>query len=686
MKSIVSLLLASLGLSLLLLGSSLSMPAAGHTPNGSPTPTLTVFIEPLPPGVSVQTVLSATGGPLAMAFDPAGRLFFTEKQGNVRLVVNDVLQATPVITFAVENGLETGLLGIALDPAFSSNHYVYVYYTAAAPFENKVVRFVETNGVGSNPTEIFSSPQTAGNHAGGGLGFGPDGKLYFTTGDSLRPNDAQDVTVKPGKMHRINPDGTIPSDNPVFTETGALPSLFARGLRNSFAFTFDAVSANLFLSDNGPTCDDEINRMVGGANYGWRPQYPCDDGSPDPTYNTIPPLWYWGPGHGAPTGIEVYRGTSIPTWQNDLFLCAWVGQSLIRFRLDPTRTQLTGISVIDNVSCGLAVRTGPEGALYYSEFDDALGVVWLKRLIATTPTPGTATPTPIPPSSTPTVMAPSPTLTARPATNTPTDTPTTTGTPVPPTPTPTMTGPSPTHTPLPATGTSTPRASRTPTTIPASTPTGTPCPIQFSDVPPSQPFYVFIRCLACRQIVSGYADGSFRPGAAVTRGQLAKILANAAGLSTGVPSTQQTFSDVPTSNPFWLFVERLTTSGAISGYACGGPGEPCDPQQRPYFRWEANATRGQISKITAVTAGWHGPVPPTQQTFADVPPANPFWLWIEELARRTIIAGYSCGGPGEPCDPQSRPYFRWGLDATRGQMSKIAAQTFYPNCDTPHRR
>jgi hypothetical protein len=205
-------------------------------------------------------------------------------------------------------------------------------------------------------------------------------------------------------------------------------------------------------------------------------------------------------------------------------------------------------------------------------------------------------------------------------------------------------------------------------------------------VPPGHPFYPFIRCLACRGIVSGYADGTFRPYADVTRGQLAKIIAGAAGLAAPVPTTQQTFADVPPTNPFWLSVERLAQTGAISGYSCGGPGEPCDGQNRPYFRWTANATRGQIAKIDALTVGWNGPIPPTQQTFADVPPANPFWTWIEELANRTIVSGYGCGGPGEPCDGQNRPYFRWGANTTRGQTSKIAANTFFPGCTTPGMR
>jgi hypothetical protein len=207
----------------------------------------------------------------------------------------------------------------------------------------------------------------------------------------------------------------------------------------------------------------------------------------------------------------------------------------------------------------------------------------------------------------------------------------------------------------------------------------------FADVDVNNPFYPFIRCLACRGVVSGYADGTFRPGANVTRGQLSKILASAANFPDPVPSTQQTFEDVPSTQPFWLWVERLAGRGAISGYGCGGPGEPCvPPGNRPYFRPGNNATRGQITKIDALAGQLPDPIPSSQQTFEDVPPSNAFWLFIEQLAGRQIINGYACGGPGEPCvPPGNRPYFRWGANATRGQMSKIAAQTFYPNCITP---
>jgi hypothetical protein len=205
--------------------------------------------------------------------------------------------------------------------------------------------------------------------------------------------------------------------------------------------------------------------------------------------------------------------------------------------------------------------------------------------------------------------------------------------------------------------------------------------VVFSDVPFSHPFYPYIHCLSDRGIISGYADCTFRPGLDVTRGQAAKIIAGAANLPGPPPG--QTFADVPPGQPFYRWIERLAATGAISGYSCGGPGEPCDPQNRPYFRPGAPITRGQLAKVDAITAQIADPIPTTRQTFADVPGTQPFWLWIERLAGRGILSGYTCGGPGEPCDPANRPYFRWAANITRGQLAKIAASTFYPNCQTP---
>ncbi len=216
-------------------------------------------------------------------------------------------------------------------------------------------------------------------------------------------------------------------------------------------------------------------------------------------------------------------------------------------------------------------------------------------------------------------------------------------------------------------------------------PTPTACAIQFSDVPDGSTFYSYIRCLACRAILSGYSDGTFRPNNPITRGQLAKIASNAVGLNEA--HTEQSFQDVEVGSTFYDFIARLSVRGYISGYACGSPGEPCGPNNLPYFRPNNNVTRGQASKIVANAALLSPILPPgppsSLQTFQDVPEGSTFWEWIEEMAGNGIINGYPCGGPGEPCGPDNLPYFRPNNNVTRGQAAKIIANTFFPDCETP---
>jgi GH18 family chitinase len=254
---------------------------------------------------------------------------------------------------------------------------------------------------------------------------------------------------------------------------------------------------------------------------------------------------------------------------------------------------------------------------------------------------------------------------------------------------PTQTPGGPTATTVPATATSTvapsqtpggPAATATATAIATQTPGGTgECDVQFTDVGPASPFYTFVRCLACKNILGGYPDGTFRTNNNVTRGQLSKIIANAAGYTEA--TSGQMFQDVDAQSPFYEFVQRLASRGHISGYVCGGAGEPCVGSNLPYFRPNANATRGQISKIVSNAAEFDNPV--SGQTFEDVPPSSPFYQWIQRLTSRAIMSGYECGGAGEPCIGSSLPYFRPNSNATRGQTAKIVSNTFFPNCQVP---
>jgi hypothetical protein len=241
---------------------------------------------------------------------------------------------------------------------------------------------------------------------------------------------------------------------------------------------------------------------------------------------------------------------------------------------------------------------------------------------------------------------------------------------------------------------------------------GATCPIQFADVPPSSSessFYPYVRCLACRNIIGGYPCGAtnpqtgaaepcnashdafYRPNNNITRGQIAKIVAQSAGYSDD-PGLQ-IYADVPPDQVFWLYIQQLSHDNIMGGYACGGTdpytGQPevCDAQNRPFFRPNAPATRGQIAKIVANAAGvvYAG----SNQSYQDVPPSNSqssFYPYVEGLTSMGVMSGYACGGPGEPCvGPANRPYFRPGKLVTRAQAAKIVANTFFPDCQTPAR-
>ena len=327
--------------------------------------------------------------------------------------------------------------------------------------------------------------------------------------------------------------------------------------------------------------------------------------------------------------------------------------------------------------------------------------------------PPTATPTltGTPPTNTPlpTNTPTTPPSATRTRTSTPLPTATATNTVPPPPPTSTATAPAATATSPAATATDTPpvppaTATDTPPVPPATNTPGTPvatptaCALEFADVPPTNTFYPFVRCLACKGIISGYPCGGdfepcnpnndpyFRPNNHITRGQLSKVVAQSAGFSEPVPATQQSFEDVPPGTPFWEYVERLYARGIVGGYQCGiTPAGPCvPPANRPYFLPDGGATRGQLTKIVSEAAGFADSIPLTQQSYTDVPPSSTFWLYVERLMlnRPGVMNGYACGQvPTEPCDGENRPYFRPGNPLTRGQASKIVANTFFPGCN-----
>lgn len=329
--------------------------------------------------------------PVGMAFAPDGRLFYNEKTtGNVRVVSADGhLQAEPVIHLPTDALQERGLLGIALDPDHENNGFIWVYHTAEGNTRdyptNKVLRFHEENGIGSDPQVMLAVPIETGNllHNGGNLHFDADGFLYVSIGDYGDSTFTQNLDIPAGKIHRFVVDGdslSIPDDNPF-----AGSSIFANGLRNPFDFAFDTLSGRLFATENGLNCDDEVNLILAGFNYGWSDTYECigTEGRPSGIRRYLPPLLSFTPTI-APTGIIFYANPAAPQWENDLFFCAWNDGILRRVSLSDGRNAVEAVHEMDlgdTVTCKLDIVMSADGALYFGTVDDTGGAIY--RLIPT---------------------------------------------------------------------------------------------------------------------------------------------------------------------------------------------------------------------------------------------------------------------------------------------------------------
>ena len=307
-----------------------------------------------------------TSQPVVIAFVPgnSGTFFFTEKTtGKVRIFKANQLQPNPFVTVSVTSGGEQGLLGIAVHPQYPDSPYIYIFYTQSGNRDNIVVRYRDSNGVGVDPVPLVLVPRnnTATNHNGGNVHFGPDGKLYVTFGEYASSSNAQDTISSNlrGKILRLNPDGTIPTDNPFPGK-----AFWSYGHRNSFDFTFDSQTGKMYCSENGPSCDDEINLVPRGGNLGWPVDGNCTYGG-SPAY--VRPLYFFPSNLPALTGIVVYRSTAFPRLRGKLL---FTGNSI------PTLWTLTltasGDTIVPNsfatfftYGTGFAdVEIGPDGNIY----------------------------------------------------------------------------------------------------------------------------------------------------------------------------------------------------------------------------------------------------------------------------------------------------------------------------------
>jgi glucose/arabinose dehydrogenase len=235
----------------------------------------------LPPGFKETKVVGHIQGGTDMAFAPDGRLFVANQQGLVRIVKPGGNLTTFInLSAKVDTKIERGLMGIAFDPQFSKNHYVYLDYTmkasASGPAHDRVVRVTARGdkAVAGSEKLIFKLPnQRTAYHHGGSLKFGKDGKLYISNGDNYQEKHVQSLNSLWGKILRISKDGTIPTDNPFYKRTkGQNRAIWARGLRNPFKMAVKPGKGTIFINDvggSGSQAYEEINRGAKGANYGF---------------------------------------------------------------------------------------------------------------------------------------------------------------------------------------------------------------------------------------------------------------------------------------------------------------------------------------------------------------------------------------------------------------------------------
>ncbi len=363
------------------------------------------------PGFQEEVVANGFILPTAMAFANDGTIFVAEKSGTVKRIVNGVRMLTPVITLTDVNTFgDRGLIGIAADPNFGVNGYLYLSYT----YENtpgafvsgsktaRVVRVTVINGIaeessklvlvgtiGGNATQpscenylvtVDCVPSDSPSHSAGGLRFGPDGKLYASFGDGAdfsavdpRALRAQNIDSLGGKVIRINPDGTAPTDNPFYNgdPTANRPKVYALGVRNSFRFNFNQVNGKLYAGDVGWSSFEEVNAIESGKNYGW----PCREGLSATTYNCTPSSTATNPVYTYPHNVSGSGSISVGAfpsngaypsiYTNTLFIGDYAQNWIKMVNLSATGTLLSVEDLTTGMLFPVDLTAGPDGNIYY---------------------------------------------------------------------------------------------------------------------------------------------------------------------------------------------------------------------------------------------------------------------------------------------------------------------------------
>lgn len=316
-----------------------------------------------PPGFRIETVVQGLDLACAMSFAPDGRLFVAERiTGHVRVVRDAQLGgAWATVPKVADVRTEAGFLGIAVHPGVAPRQ-VYVNYSGAGVGTPMVIeRYTEVGGVGTNPTRLGPALEISGNHCGGPIVFGRDGKLYIAGGDGMVPSLSQSLSSLHGKVRRMNDDGSVPADNPFASTAGANGLIWTLGHRNIFGLSVHPTTGQLYETENGAFRSDELNRLLPGRNYGW-PFYEGAEPTPDPMtedplYTLVPEPSYVG---AAFAGGDLYPARYKNAW----FVGDWKFGKVTLVDLDASGSQVVAASLFHVIGPVFSVADGPDGNIY----------------------------------------------------------------------------------------------------------------------------------------------------------------------------------------------------------------------------------------------------------------------------------------------------------------------------------
>ena len=317
----------------------------------------------------VEVVASGLEVPWAFAWMPNGDMIFTERPGRVRLLENGKLRPEPVFVVPdVEPSSESGLMDVSVHPNFASNGFVYLAYAYNSDGKHvKIVRYKYSKAKLAEPVIVIDKIPAAPNHAGTRARFGPDGKLYVTTGDATDWNLAQDNNSLAGKTLRLNDDGSVPKDNPFVGKEGYRPEIWTTGHRNAQGLAWQPGSGLMFQTEHGPSQfegrgggADEVNIVEAGKNYGWPTIYGAktQPGLEAPLLEYTPAC--------APASGAFYNGNKLPQFKENFFLGCLRGAKIIRVVLDGRKVVRQETILDGNLGRIREIGEGPDGYLYFS--------------------------------------------------------------------------------------------------------------------------------------------------------------------------------------------------------------------------------------------------------------------------------------------------------------------------------